>query len=88
MKSALMASREAQRLQKLHEESQRKEAKACLRQSCGSEGTHRIDLLVDGVTTRLTVYACEHHYSRAKVRWESMVEMYPILHCWFRGRCS
>jgi hypothetical protein len=63
-----------------------KPAKPCLRDTCKSEGTHRIDALFDGYTTRLTFWACEHHYITAKLRWEFMLTGRSCLYAWFRGR--
>ena len=62
------------------------EAEPCLRKSCKAEGTYRIDCLVDGHSTRITVFACEEHYFRALYRWNCGWTEPPILHAWFRGR--
>lgn len=60
-------------------------APPCLRQSCQSSGTHRIDLLIDRMDVKISVHVCEFHYCLAQARWEAGLTTPPILHCWFRG---
>jgi hypothetical protein len=61
-------------------------AKACTQVSCEEEGTHRIDVLVVGFSTRLTVFVCEPHYNLCKAHWDAGTVPSEILYCWFRGK--
>jgi hypothetical protein len=61
-------------------------AKPCARPSCGREGTRRIDCLVNGISVRITAYACSQCYNVAQRKWIENRAPKDVLFAWFRGR--
>lgn len=61
-------------------------AQPCQAKKCECEGTYRADLLMDEVSTRLSIYLCYWHYEVARMRWEAGLCVPQVLYVWFLGK--